>query len=281
MFVSKRSRAGFVIAIVVVAAVLYWFTAPGAPVRLAAVSGGGSENAHPESTASRPTDTQPVEWSRPRTAERRKDRQDMVEYQIRRRGDWSDSVLAAMRNVPRHWFVPGSEQGAAYADRPVPIGHGQTISQPYIVALMTEVLALGAGDKVLEVGTGSGYQAAVLNELTPNVFSVEIIEPLADRAAETFKARGYDAIRTKHADGYFGWPEHAPFDAIIVTCAASHVPPPLIQQLKPGGRMCIPVGGPFWNQRLLLITKEPDGTTRSKNLLPVSFVPMTGEIERK
>jgi len=231
--------------------------------------------------ASGPATSRPAEWPRPRSSERLAERRDMVEYQIRRRGISSEPVLEAMRAVPRHWFTPGGISRNAYEDRPLPVGEGQTISQPYIVALMTESLEVEEGDKVLEIGTGSGYQAAVLNELTPHVFSVEIIGALAERAAATFQQRGYDSIAVRHADGYFGWEEHAPFDAIIVTCAASHVPPTLIRQLRPGGRMCVPVGGPFATQRLLLITKKEDGTTTSRNLSAVAFVPMTGQIERK
>ena len=213
----------------------------------------------------------------PRTAERKAERLSMVEQQLARRGVRDAVVLQAMRDVPRHWFVPGSMRPHAYADRPLPIGQGQTISQPYIVAFMTEALKLTGDAKVLEVGTGSGYQAAVLAEITPHVFTIEIVEPLARQAAQTFKHRGYGTISTRTGDGYAGWPEQAPFDAIIVTCAPGHVPPELIKQLKPGGRMCIPVGPQGRGQSLQRITKQPDGSTITENLLPVSFVPMTGE----
>jgi len=220
----------------------------------------------------------PENWSPPRSDERSDERREMVESQIANRGIDDASVLAALRNVPRHWFVPDNQQRSAYEDRPLGIGHGQTISQPYIVALMTAILKVKPGDKVLEVGTGSGYQAAIL---TSNVYTIEIVAPLARRSLETFQTRGYEVVRIKHGDGYFGWEERAPFDAVIVTCAASHIPPPLVQQLKPGGRMCIPVGGPFATQRLMLLTKLEDGTTRTETVELVRFVPMTGEIEKR
>jgi protein-L-isoaspartate(D-aspartate) O-methyltransferase len=190
-----------------------------------------------------------------------------------------DRALAAMRSVPRHEFVPDSRSRSAYADTPLPIGHGQTISQPYIVALMTELLAVKEGDRVLEIGTGSGYQAAVLNELTPYVYSIEIVKPLYEQVVERFEKLGYKAIAVRLGDGYDGWEEHAPFDGIIVTCAAGHVPPPLWKQLKPGGRMVIPIGGVYETQRLIVLTKQKDGSRESRSVLPVQFVPMTGKIE--
>lgn len=186
-------------------------------------------------------------------------------------------VLEAMRAVPRHAFIPEEQRKRAHADSPLPIGHGQTISQPYIVALMTELLELTPQSKVLEIGTGSGYQAAVLAHLTPNVYSIEIIKPLAERAERTLRDQGYTEVRCCQGDGYFGWKEEAPFDAIIVTCAAGHLPPPLWEQLKPGGRMVIPIGGPFEVQRLVVVTKTPDGQRQSKTVTSVSFVPMTGD----
>ena len=190
------------------------------------------------------------------------------------------SVLAAMREVPRHEFVPEDVRPAAYANRPLPIGYGQTISQPYIVALMTDLAKPGRNDVVLEIGTGSGYQAAVLSRLVARVYSIEIVEPLARQAVERLRALGYDNITVRQGDGYHGWPEHAPFDAILVTAAASHIPPPLIGQLKPGGRMVIPVGPPFMAQNLMLVEKSPDGKVRTRVLLPVSFVPLTGSSGR-
>ncbi len=185
-------------------------------------------------------------------------------------------VLSAIAEVPRHLFVPASLQRQAYENRPLPIGHGQTISQPYIVALMTDLLRPQPGDRVFELGTGSGYQAAILAKLTKEVYSVEIIEPLGNEAAQRLDNLGYANVKVKVADGYYGWPEHAPFDAIIVTAAGSHVPPPLVRQLKPGGRMVIPVGASFLTQHLMLIEKQRDGTVVSRQILPVSFVPLVG-----
>lgn len=191
-------------------------------------------------------------------------------------GALSARVSAAMRRVPRHRFVPGEEVRHAYENRPLPIGHGQTISQPYIVALMTDLMQVQEGDTVFELGTGSGYQAAVLGELARAVYTIEIVEPLAERAAATLKAQGYGNVEVKAGDGYYGWEEHAPFDAIIVTAAASHVPPPLIRQLAPGGRMVIPLGSSFMTQHLMLVEKDENGRVRTREILPVVFVPLTG-----
>ena len=188
----------------------------------------------------------------------------------------SEKVLSIMKKVPRHRFIPEGSIYAAYYNRPFPIGHGQTISQPYIVALMTELLAPDKQDTVLEVGTGSGYQTAVLAEMADKVYSMEIIEPLATRAAKLLGELGYANIRVRLGDGSKGWPEYAPFDCIIVTAAANRMPQPLLEQLKPGGRMVIPVGGWLHIQELILITKDHDGTTHQENILPVSFVPLTG-----
>ncbi|MFO8006602.1 MAG: protein-L-isoaspartate(D-aspartate) O-methyltransferase [Candidatus Brocadiia bacterium] len=225
-------------------------------------------------------DGEPLQWARPRFEQRAEERRRMVRTQIARREVEDERVLAAMRHVPRHLFVPPGGRGAAYDDRPLPIGEGQTISQPYIVAYMTDLLELEPGDKVLEVGTGSGYQAAVLSEITPHVYTIEIIEELAESARRRLDRLGYDTVAVKHGDGYYGWEEHAPFDAIIVTAAAGHVPPPLLDQLKPGGRMVIPVGGVFEVQRLILVTKDADGNVRSKSVLAVRFVPMTGRVQQ-
>jgi protein-L-isoaspartate(D-aspartate) O-methyltransferase len=185
-------------------------------------------------------------------------------------------VLAVMAEVPRHQFVPAAWQRDAYENRPLPIGHGQTISQPYIVALMTDLLRVQPGDRVFELGTGSGYQAAILAKLSKEVYSVEIIEPLGNEAGQRLARLGYANVKVKVADGYYGWPEHAPFEGIIVTAAGSHVPPPLVAQLKPGGRMVIPVGTSFLTQHLLLIEKQQDGTITTRQILPVSFVPLLG-----
>ena len=190
---------------------------------------------------------------------------------------FSDEVLATLGRVERHLFVPPGQVRYAYENRPLPIGHGQTISQPYIVALMTDLLEPDENDVVLEVGTGSGYQAAVLAEVVGHVYSIEIIEPLATSAAERLERLSYDNVTTKLGDGYYGWEEHAPFDSIIVTAAASHVPPPLIGQLKPGGRMVIPVGGRFMTQLLLLLEKGDDGEIVTRQIGAVRFVPLTGK----
>lgn len=192
------------------------------------------------------------------------------------RSVFSPAVLAAMEKVERHRFVPAELAGQAYHNRPLPIGHGQTISQPYIVALMTELMKVEPGDRVLEIGTGSGYQAAVLAELAGAVFSIEIIAPLGRQAGERLAALGYRNVTAKVGDGYYGWPDAAPFDAIMVTAAASHVPPPLLQQLKPGGRMVIPLGSRFAVQSLMLVEKDQDGTVSNRQILPVRFVPLTG-----
>jgi protein-L-isoaspartate(D-aspartate) O-methyltransferase len=199
-------------------------------------------------------------------------REKMVEL-IKSRGIKDERVISAMLKVPRHLFVDKSQWGSAYDDRPLPIGFGQTISQPYIVALMTESLEIKKGEKVLEIGTGSGYQSAILAELTDKVYSVEIIEELGKRADRVLKSLGYK-VRIKIGDGYDGWEEYAPFDAIIVTCAPDHVPPPLIQQLKIGGRMVIPVGPPGLYQTLWLIKKEKEDKLIYKNLGDVLFVPL-------
>ncbi|MDH3888444.1 MAG: protein-L-isoaspartate(D-aspartate) O-methyltransferase [Gammaproteobacteria bacterium] len=186
-------------------------------------------------------------------------------------------VMAAIATVPRHEFVPAAQRRHAYDNRPLPIGYGQTISQPYIVALMSDLIKPRAGDRILELGTGSGYQAAILAELTATVYSIEIIEELGKQAAGRLSGLGYDNITLRIGDGYYGWKEHAPFDAIVVTAAASHVPPPLVAQLKPGGRMVIPVGSRFLTQQLVLIEKQADGQLLTRQVLPVKFVPLTGE----
>ena len=187
----------------------------------------------------------------------------------------SERVLAALAKVPRHAFVPIEEARNAYRNRPAPIGLGQTISQPYIVALMTDLLALEPAHRVLEVGTGSGYQAAILSLLAREVYSVEIHAPLAERAAQTLAQLGYANVTVRAGDGYEGWPEHAPYDAIIVTAAPDHVPQALVEQLKAGGRLVIPVG--VQEQDLMVVTKAPDGGTTSTRVVPVRFVPLTRE----
>jgi len=185
-------------------------------------------------------------------------------------------VMDAIAEVPRHQFVPDELSSNAYENRPLPIGHGQTISQPYIVAVMTDLLKVGPDSRVLELGTGSGYQAAVLSRLVEQVYSIEIIDALAEQADQRLSRLGYDNVQVRAGDGYYGWEEYAPFDAIIVTAAASHVPPPLIAQLKVGGRMMIPVGGRFLTQQLLLVHKESEQRVVTQQILPVTFVPVTG-----
>jgi len=189
---------------------------------------------------------------------------------------FSPKVLEALREVPRHRFVSPEHRDQAYANRPLPIGHGQTISQPFVVALMTDLLEPQAEDRVLEVGTGSGYQAAVLAEIVDAVYTIEIIEPLARSATKRLRELGYEGVTVRHGDGYYGWEAHAPYDAIVVTAAASHLPPPLIEQLKAGGRMVIPVGSRFMTQQLVLVEKDTEGKVTTRQLLPVAFVPLTG-----
>ena len=208
-----------------------------------------------------------------------------VEQQVRETSDYTGrdrldpAVLAALRAVPRHEFVPPAYREYAYADRPLPIGEGQTISQPYIVALMTDLAAVGPDSTVLEVGTGSGYQAAVLAEIVDHVYTVEIVAPLGEQAAETLERLGYDSVSVRIGDGYRGWPEAAPFDAIVVTAAPETVPPPLIEQLKPGGRLVIPVGPEGGAQSLEVLEKNADGSVASRHVLPVRFVPFTRDGE--
>lgn len=205
-------------------------------------------------------------------------RQRMVDEQLKARGIVDPEVLRAMSSVSRHEFLPETQRPLAYTDQALPIGQDQTISQPYIVALMTQVLELKPGEKVLEIGTGSGYQAAVLAEITRNVFTIEILEPLAASARQTLERLGYDYVLVRAGDGYRGWPEHAPFDAIIVTAAPDHIPQPLVDQLAVGGRMVVPVGSYY--QELILLEKGSDGNLTRQGVIPVRFVPMTGEAER-
>jgi len=207
-------------------------------------------------------------------------RKRMVEHDLKGRDITNPKVLEIMGRVPRHLFVDKSLQSQAYADHPLPIGEGQTISQPYIVALMTQILLVQPGERVLEIGTGSGYQAAVLAELTNQVYTVEIREGLTKLAGQRLKQLGYEMVRVKYGDGYFGWEEYAPFDAIIVTCAANHIPPPLIKQLKEGGRLIIPLGSTTYFQTLTLLTKK-QGKPDIQHLTGVAFVPMTGEAQKR
>jgi len=229
-----------------------------------------------------PKDTKPLRrlHKHPAFIELVAERARMVDWQIDARGIDDPNVLMAMQVVPRHAFIPETQQRYAYSDRPLPIGHEQTISQPYIVAFMTEALQLKRDSKVLEIGTGSGYQAAVCGEICREVYTIEIVEELAKSAGKCLKELGYRNVFVKAGDGYFGWPEHAPFDAIIGTAAAGRVPEPLIEQLKPGGRMILPYGSPGGFQYLVLLTKDEDGKFTKSNVMPVRFVPMTGEVQK-
>jgi protein-L-isoaspartate(D-aspartate) O-methyltransferase len=210
----------------------------------------------------------------------KKARDKMVDNQILAREISDVKILEAMRTVPRHLFMPADVRGQAYEDHPVPIGEGQTISQPYIVALMTEALELTEEDRVLEIGTGSGYQAAVLAMIVKEVYTIEIKELLHKRATETLASIGFENIKTLHADGYFGWEEHAPFDCIMITAAVNHIPAPLFRQLKDGGRLILPLGNPYSYQELVLVTKKGETFTISK-ICGVLFVPMTGTAMKK
>ncbi|UCH63805.1 MAG: protein-L-isoaspartate(D-aspartate) O-methyltransferase [Fidelibacterota bacterium] len=211
----------------------------------------------------------------PEQEEFARQRDAMVTRQIARRGVDDPGVLAAMRAIPRHRFVPTDEVRRAYNDSPLPIGYGQTISQPFIVAYMCQMARLDSTSRVLEVGTGSGYHASVMAQIADTVYTMEIVPQLADRARKTIASLRYNNIVTRMADGYYGWPDAAPFDAIVVTAAPEHIPPPLVQQLAEGGRMVIPVGHPFLTQYLVLVEKR-DGRVRSQQLMPVRFVPFTG-----
>jgi protein-L-isoaspartate(D-aspartate) O-methyltransferase len=203
----------------------------------------------------------------------------MIQNDIKGRGVKDKKVLDAMARVPRHLFVEERLRERAYADYPLPIGDGQTISQPYVVALMTEALRLRPGDRVLEIGTGSGYQAAVLAEIVKDVYTIEIRKSLADMAEKRFREFGYKNVKVKYADGYFGWEEYAPFDAIIITASANHIPPPLIRQIKEGGRLIIPLGNTVYYQMLTLLTKKK-GDLDVEQMGSVAFVPMIGEAEK-
>ena len=227
----------------------------------------------PAAVPSEPYD--PSTTEDPREVRFREQREAMVDQQLRGRDIVDERVLEAMLRVPRHQFTPRLHRNLAYDDGPLPIGHDQTISQPYIVALMTQLASPPSGGRALDVGTGSGYQAAVLAELVQEVYSIEIVCPLAEEAADRLQTLGYDNVTVRCGDGYQGWEEHAPFDLIIVAAAPDHVPQPLVDQLAPGGRLVIPVGK--WFQELRLIEKREDGSIQQQTIVPVRFVPMTGE----
>lgn len=253
------------------------------PLLAFAVEGKGADANQPAAVEQKdPNNQKPLrpEHKHPAFKERVKERIEMVAEQIQARDVNDPNVLMAMRIVPRHAFVPPDQQLYAYADHPLPIGLGQTISQPYIVAFMTEVLKLKPDSKVLEIGTGSGYQAAVCAEIAGEVYTIEILEELAKSAEVRLKELGYKNVFVKAADGYFGWKEKGPFDAIIGTAAAERVPPPLMEQLKPGGRMILPCEDAVGFQYLVLITKDDKGNIRRRNVMPVRFVPMTGQVQK-
>lgn len=208
------------------------------------------------------------------------EREKMVKEQLTRRGIKNERVLGAMKKIPRHLFVGESYKSRAYGDHPLPIEEGQTISQPYVVALMTEALKLKTSDRVLEIGTGSGYQAAVLAEIAGEIYTIEIRERLSEKASKLLNDLGYKNIKVKYADGYFGWQEYAPFDAIIITASANHIPPPLIKQLKEGGKLIIPLGSTIYYQTLTIATKK-GGELEVQQITEVAFVPMTGEAQKR
>jgi protein-L-isoaspartate(D-aspartate) O-methyltransferase len=263
-------------------AVIYSFNRITQPNTVLAAENEKDEANPPPNEPNDPNDKRAVRplHKHPAFAERTKERFQMVETQIKARDVKDPNVLKAMRIVPRHAFVRPGEQQYAYIDYPLPIGYDQTISQPYIVAFMTEALKLDPNSVIFEVGTGSGYQAAVCAEICKEVYSIEIVEELAKTAKARLKELGYSNVFTKAGDAFFGWPEHAPFDAIIGTAAAGRIPEPLIEQLKIGGRMILPYGSPYGFQYLILITKDKEGKLKSKNVMPVRFVPMTGEVQK-
>jgi len=240
-------------------------------------------NQQPEQGQKDPNDKKPLrpDHKHPAFKERIEERKKMVSWQIQARDVKDPNVLKAMRIVPRHAFVRAGEQRYAYIDNPLPIGYDQTISQPYIVAFMTDALKLRPGSKVLEIGTGSGYQAAVCAEIAREVYTIEIVEGLAKTAKERLKKLGYPNVFVKAGDGFFGWPDKGPFDAIIGTAAAKRIPEPLLEQLKPGGRMIIPTGSTFGFQYLVLVTKDKEGKIHKSKVMPVRFVPMTGEVQKE
>lgn len=222
-----------------------------------------------------------LEWPRPRFSEREQERHELVTNELMKQGIRDSLTLQALRHVPRHLFIPNEYQIYAYQNRPLPIGFDQTISQPFIVGYMTQMLDLSPGEKVLEIGTGSGYQAAILSEITPYVYTIEIVEELGIQAKNRFDTLGYKTISTKIGDGYIGWAEHAPFDAIILTAAPPEIPDPLIEQLKPGGVLAAPIGKEGRTQYLTMVTKSEDGEVTIQRRLAVRFVPMTGKIQKE
>jgi protein-L-isoaspartate(D-aspartate) O-methyltransferase len=266
---------GVLVCLVLLSAFLIYSVSPG--TRASAIAEQQADAAEPNRKSESRQSTRP-KHKHPAFGQRKKERDRMVAGQIEQRGVTDSEVLRAMRTVPRHSFVTKYDRRRAYRDHPLHIGLGQTISQPYIVAYMTEALKLEPNSTVLEIGTGSGYQAAVCAEIAREVFTIEILKKLADSAEKRLAELGYRNVYVKAADGYFGWLENAPFDAIIITAAAGLIPPPLIEQLKPGGRMILPLGSPFGAQTLVLVTKDVEGKVHTQRLLAVRFVPMTGKV---
>ena len=289
---SKKKTAGGAVAflcILLLLALSAFHGFPGPAVTLAAQQGDNLKAAEPNSQSgereeqkqSKTEETPRPTHKHPAFGQQKKPRNRMVVQQIEKRGVVQPDVLRAMRTVPRHAFVPKHDLHRAYRDQPLPIGLGQTISQPYIVAYMTEALKLGPDSKVLEIGTGSGYQAAVCAEIAKEVFTIEILKERADSAKARLAELGYLNVHVKNGDGYYGWPENGPFDAIIITAAAGMIPPPLIEQLKPGGRMLLPLGSPYGVQTLVLVTKDDEGRVHTKRLMGVRFVPMIGKVMKE
>ncbi|MDY0356639.1 MAG: protein-L-isoaspartate(D-aspartate) O-methyltransferase [Sedimentisphaerales bacterium] len=277
--VGPREHLGLLFALVLLLSL--WFVRHTArdPASLSVMDGPKASGPPGTSEPNEPQASQP-DHSHPAFGERVVERQRMVDSQIRDREVKDPNVLRAMRIVPRHAFVPTRQQRYAYEDRPLPIEEGQTISQPYIVAFMTEALKLDPNSTVLEIGTGSGYQAAVCAEIARRVHTIEIVEPLAEIAAGRLKELGYPNVFVRAGDGYYGWPDKGPFDAIIGTAAADRIPPPLLAQLKPGGRMILPVTGEVGLQYLILIVKDAEGRLDQRKVMPVRFVPMTGQVQK-
>jgi len=273
---------GVVLVLIVVLSALTAINSPNGPAVVNASEGPEADAGNP-ADVNDPNDKRPLRPEHKHAAfkERLEERLRMVALQIQMRRVKDPNVLKAMRIVPRHAFIPPSVRRQAYYDHPLPIGEGQTISQPYIVAFMTEALKLDPNSIVLEIGTGSGYQAAVCAEIAREVYTIEIVPELAKSAAKQLKTLGYRNVFVKAGDGYFGWPEKAPFDAIIGTAAAGRIPPPLLEQLKPGGRMILPLRGRLGYEYLEVVSKDKKGRVERRKVMPVRFVPMTGEVQKR
>ncbi len=279
MGVSRSTRVlALVLAVVALAAIVLGLFGEEWGVWHSGESQAGSESSGEPSPAAQPPPPAEAKVQQAEPEGFKEARRRMVERQLRARDITDATVLGVMGRVARHRFVPDELDAQAYNDHPLPIGHGQTISQPYIVALMTQLAKPRGESRALDIGTGSGYQAAILAELCKVVYSIEIVEPLAEEARKRLAELGYKNITVRAGDGYRGWPEHAPFDVIIVAASPEHVPQPLIDQLAPGGHLVLPVGG--YPQQLTVIEKQKDGTVRRKSVAPVMFVPMTGEAQR-